>query len=138
MVSLIKFLFFLLIISWQVGCATYHGKVHGARLDLEMGHYTSAQEKLKPLALEPGKDQLVYLLDYATALHISGEFDESSKFFIKADKIAEEKDYVSISKQAASVLFAQELVQYSGADYEILLINAINDTCPTCVVSSTS
>lgn len=105
-------------------CATYQGKVGDAREALSQRDYQRALEKLKPLADAEGDDQLVYLLDYATALQMSGDFSESSKYFLKADKLAELQDYHSVSRVAGSLLFNEEMVQYKGDTFEKIFINA--------------
>ncbi|MCB0340891.1 MAG: hypothetical protein H6626_10600 [Pseudobdellovibrionaceae bacterium] len=121
----IRSLLLALVLVSTAGCATYQGKVFQARQLLQAGNPTQAAEMLKPLALEEGKDQLVYLFDYATALQESGQLKESNDAFLLADKLTEWKDYHSISKQATSLLFAEEMTQYKGDDYEKVLINAM-------------
>ena len=106
-----------------VGCATYQDYVRQARDHLEDGDPALAVTELKPLANKPGKDQLVYVLDYATALQAEGRYKLSNKYFDLADQLSDWKDYINLSREAGSLLFAQELVQYKGEDYEKLLIN---------------
>ncbi len=105
------------------GCASYQSKVGSARNDLASGRYQAAADALKPLAEKEGDDQLLYLLDYATALQLAGNYNESVKAFLSASKIAEVKDYHSISRIAGSFLLSEGMVQYKGEDYEKLLIN---------------
>ncbi len=69
-------------------------------------------------------DQLVYLLDYATALQISGKLKESNQVFLKADKLSELVDYHSVSKIAGSLALNEEMVQYKGDTFEKIFINA--------------
>ena len=117
-------LFFLCLI--QLGCATYQTKVARARNLMETRQSTVSVAELKPLAKAEGRDQLVYLLDYATALQEARQYRESAQAFIQADQMSEVKDYHSITKNAASLLLSEELVQYKGDDYEKLMINAMN------------
>jgi hypothetical protein len=119
-------IFVLVLISGNVlvSCATYQVKVDKAREELSRSPEHAA-ETLKPLALEEGRDQLVYLLDYATALQSAKNYQESTKYFLMADKMAEIKDYHSISKQFSSLALNEEMVQYKGDDYEKVLINAM-------------
>lgn len=105
-------------------CASYQTKVSGAVQDLRNGHAQYAADKLKPLAQEEGNDQLLYLFDYGTALQLAGNYKESSKVFLEADKLAEYKDYHSISKITGSLLVNEEMIQYKGESYEKVLINA--------------
>ena len=77
------------ILFFLVGCSTYQTKMAGPRNLIKEGRFTEALEQLKPLAEKDDRDQLVYLLDYATALQMSGQHKESVQAFLKADKIAE-------------------------------------------------
>lgn len=109
----------------QVGCATYQTKVEDARR-LLISDPEQAAEKLKPLADEEGRDQLVYLLDYATALQTAGRFEDSVRAFLRAEKLADLKDYHSITNVAGSLALSEEMVQYKGEDFEKVLINNMN------------
>lgn len=106
------------------GCATYQGKVGEARQALARGEYEKALTDLKLLADTENGDQLVYLLDYATALQISGQYKESNQYFLKADRLSEAVDYQSVSKIAGSLALNEEMVQYKGDTFEKIFINA--------------
>lgn len=110
--------------GFMVSCATYQKKVDIARKHLLKGEPQEAVSKLKPLAMKPGDDQLVYLLDYGIALQMAGDYKTSNQVFLQADKIAEVKDYHSLSRIAGSLAFNEGMVQYKGEDYEKILINA--------------
>lgn len=116
---------FLFIVLLGVGCATYQGKIQEARTLIEEGRFKDALPKLKVLADQPSNDQLVYILDYATALQVAGEYAESNKYFIMADKFADIQDYTSLSLETGSFLMGEEMVQYKGDDFEVVLINAM-------------
>ena len=117
------FLFF--VISVLVACASYQRKVYQARLLMGQGKPVLAAKELAPLAEQEGIDQLVYLFDYGTALQLVGNYKESNRIFLQADQLAEVKDYVSVSKQTASLFLNQEMVQYQGDDFEKVMINAM-------------
>ncbi|RME16020.1 MAG: hypothetical protein D6797_05390 [Bdellovibrio sp.] len=119
-----SFIGWLLSLS-LTACATYQGKVRQARQLLSSGYPDKAAHLLKKEALKEGKDQLVYLFDYATALQVAKNYKESTKMFLMADQLADIKDYYSVSKIGTSLLFAEEMVQYKGEDYEKLLINVM-------------
>ncbi|MCB0391706.1 MAG: hypothetical protein KDD58_10450 [Bdellovibrionales bacterium] len=117
----------LALCLWSVlvsACATYQAEVHKSRQFLRENP-AKAAELLKEKALAEGKDQLVYLLDYATALQTAKLYEESNKYYLIADRMAEVKDYHSISKQLTSIVVNEEMVQYKGDDYEKVLINAM-------------
>lgn len=115
---------FLQLMLLTLGCATYQNKVEKARQFLGSNQFESAQNHLLPLAQEESGDQLIYLLDYATTLQISGQYKESNKFFFKAEKLAEEQDYHSVSRVTGSFLLNEEMKQYKGDTFERIFINA--------------
>jgi len=106
------------------GCATYQSKVSTALGYLKSRQFELAIQDLKPKAEEESKDQLVYLLDYSVALQLGGKIKESNAAFLKADRLADQLDYVSISKQTASLVFNEEQVQYRVDTFEKVFINA--------------
>lgn len=115
---------FLVYSFFLVGCASYQHKVAGFQYDLFQANYDSAIKKIEPLAKKKGDDQLVYLLDYGLALQAAGRYKESTQAFLLAEKIAEVKDYHSLSRIGGSLLFNEAMVQYKGDDFEKVLINA--------------
>lgn len=118
---------FLLIFTYFffVGCATYQTKLEGPRGKLQRGEVESALQELKALSEKEDGDQLVYLLDYATALQFAGRYDESAKVFIRADRLSEQLDYVSASRVLGATLASEEMVQYKGDTFEKTFINAL-------------
>lgn len=114
------------VLGSLMGCATYQTKVSGARNALAFDEPSKAVEMLEPLAKQGGNDQLVYMLDYATALQKAGRYQESAQVFGQAERIADVQDYHSLTKVTSSLLLSEEMVQYKGDDYEKVLINAVN------------
>lgn len=121
MIKFIGTLFFLFFAD----CSTYQGKVEQARNLIETGQWQAALAQLEPLAQAEGDDQLVYLLDYATVLQLAGQYKESNTYFIKADKLSDIKDYTSLSRETGAIVVNEEMVQYKGDDFEVVLINAM-------------
>ncbi len=114
----------LLSFNFLIGCATYQDHVSKARNNLRDGNIEAALEDLKMKADKKSDDQLVFLLDYATALQYAGRTDESIQYFLKAEQLAEEMDYHSVSRVTGSMLFNEEMVQYKGDTFEKVFINA--------------
>ena len=106
-------------------CATYQDKVKESRSELKDGQIQAALDHLKPLADQDSRDQLVYLMDYGTALQIAGRYKESIDVLLKADKLVELNDYHSISNTAMATLGSETMEQYKGDSYEKILINAM-------------
>ena len=52
---------------------------------------------------EDGPDQLLYLLDLGLVAHTAGEFQTSNHYLLKAESIAEIKDYTSLANEAATL-----------------------------------
>ncbi len=119
-----KKLFLLSILGLAGGCATYQSNVAPAKRALMAGDAAQAVQLLKPYVLQESKDQLIYLLDYASSLQMAGEYEESNKYFLQADRLMDELDYHSISKVAGSMLASEEMVQYKGESFERVLVNA--------------
>lgn len=108
-----------------VACSTYQSKVSTPRNQLKTGQLNEATEGFKKLAEQPSDDQLIYLLDYATALQVTGRYKESNEIFLKADKLADLQNYFSVSRITMATLGGEEMTQYKGESYEIILINVM-------------
>lgn len=90
------------------------------------GRYNEAATRLKKGYEdegESGRDSLLFLLDLGLALHSQGKFEESNRVFQKADKLAEIKDYTSLSKEAATLLVSENLKDYKAEDFENIMIS---------------
>ena len=119
--------FILLFFSLGVlSCATYQTKVFEARTALRSGQFNEALTSLKKLSENPDRDQLVYLMDYATALQVAGKYKESAEVFGRADKLVDLNDYHSVTNVVGATLGGEEMIQYKGESYEKFLINTLN------------
>jgi hypothetical protein len=114
----------LVLLGLLVACATYQSKISEPRRLLKDGQIKAAIQKLEPLALKKSDDQLVYLLDYATALQIDGDYKKSNEAFLKAEELTEFNDYHSISNIMLAAVGSETMIQYKGESYEKILINA--------------
>lgn len=122
----LKFISLLTIVISIVSCASYQSKISHSRELLKKGQFEEALPELEKLASDPGKDQLVYLLDYATALQVAGRYQESANAFNKADKLVDLNDYHSVTNVVQATLGGEESIQYKGESYEKFLINTMN------------
>jgi hypothetical protein len=109
-----------------VSCASYQSKVSNARQELKEGKFDKALDQLENLADEDGDDQLVYMMDYATALQMAGKYKESADAFNKADRLVDLKDYHSVTRIVGATLGGEGAIQYKGESYEKFLINTMN------------
>lgn len=115
----------LFSISTLTGCASYQSKVAESRKLIRQGQITEATLKLETLAEQPSDDQLVYLLDYGTALQMAGKFKESTAALLKADKLTDMNDYHSVTNVVGATLGGEEMIQYKGESFEKYLINTM-------------
>ncbi len=115
--------FYLSVFILFTGCATYQSKVAPARDLLAKQQCDPALKLLEELSLKADGDQLIHLLDYSAALQICGDYKKSNQFFLKAEKLADEIDYLSVSRVAGATLLNEEMVQYKGDTFEKLFIN---------------
>lgn len=108
------------------GCASYQSRVAPAREALSRNDCPKSLEILSKLAAKESDDQLVYLMDYASALQACGDYKKSSQVFIQADKLADQMDYTSITKSTGALLISEDIKQYQGDTFEKFFINASN------------
>jgi uncharacterized protein len=124
MLNQMKKYFPLFLILLFIGCASYQNKVEKARSLIADGDPKGASEILSTMSNQEGKDQVLYMLDYALALHEAGEYKKSIDTLIEVDRLAESKDYISLSRQAGSLFLNESMIQYKSERFENLLINA--------------
>lgn len=115
------FLVFAVVVT--TACATHNNKTQEPLQFIREGRFTEAIDRLKPLAQEDSKDQLLMTLEYATALQLAGQTKESTQMFLKADQLSEQVDYHSVSKIALATLGSEEMLQYKAESYEKLMIS---------------
>lgn len=92
----------------------------------QQGQYDAAATHLKTGLKEQGEDGrdiLLYLLDVGLSLHSAGRYAESTQYLLKADKMAEIKDYTSLAKEAGTLLTSDNIKDYRAEDFENVLIN---------------
>lgn len=106
-----------------ISCANYSSRVREPLRWIDAGQYDPAINTLKELADKKDNDELLYLMDLGTAYHLAGRYQEAIDVFHRAEKLAAVRDYTSLTEEAGSVLFSDEVVKYKGEDFEKLLIN---------------
>lgn len=114
-----------LVLPVLIGCASYQTKVQDFRESLKRDKPVEASNKVKDKAFKEDDDQVVYLLEYATAQQLAKNYAESDKAYLRAEDLTDIKDYHSLSRVTGSLLLSQGMVQYKGDNYEKVLINAM-------------
>ncbi len=104
-------------------CSTYPHNAQDALSAFYSGDYPKAAELLEKKSQDDGKDQVLFLFDRGMALQLAGNYKESEKVLLQADRLTEVKDYTSLSTEAATLLVSDKIKQYKGEDFEKVLIN---------------
>ncbi|MGE3260187.1 MAG: hypothetical protein AB7K68_00260 [Bacteriovoracia bacterium] len=105
------------------GCASYTSNTRGGLEAFERRDFTKAEDVYHEGAEKEGVDQLVYLFDRGTVRNLAGQYEQSLKDFLAADKLAEIKDYTAIGTEVASVFTNDRIIQYKGEEFETVLIS---------------
>lgn len=113
----------VLLLSLLSGCATHHTRLLPAHKDLLSGNCGGALETLEKLSAKDGDDQLLYLMEYGSALQICKDYQKSNQIFLAADKLSEQIDYTRVSRVLGATLLNEEMIQYKGDIFEKLFIN---------------
>jgi uncharacterized protein len=113
----------LLCAFFLLSCASYQNNVESGRQLLEQRQYAEAAESFSKYAEKQDGDRLAYLLEYATALHMAGQYKESNAAFESADKMCDLNDYTSVSRETGAMIVKEGLTQYKAETFEYLMIN---------------
>jgi uncharacterized protein len=70
------------------------------------------------------KEQALYFLDLGMLRHYNGDFEKSNEALTKAELAIDELYTKSITRGAASMLLNDNVMEYSGEDYEDIFLNA--------------
>jgi uncharacterized protein len=90
------------------------------------GRYAETAERLQKKMEKEGedsRDRLLYLLDIGLSHHLAGNFAESNKALLEAEKVADIKDYTSLANETATLLVTDNIKHYKGEDFEKVLVN---------------
>jgi hypothetical protein len=110
-------------VLWVAGCASYENRILEPRRLFEQGRYDQAISDLQKLVDRNDNDQLLYLMDLGLVQHEAGRYADAIKTFLRADQLAEIKDYTSLTLEAASIMLSDEVKGYKGEDFEKILID---------------
>ncbi len=115
-----------LLLSACAGSQQYMKYVRTVDNALQAGQYEKAAKKVdkaRKLHLYSKYDKLLYYLDKGIIEHYAGHFEESNRFFDKAERTMEKLFTHSISQMAASFLWNDNVIDYWGETYERLYVN---------------
>ncbi|MFN7130846.1 MAG: COG3014 family protein [Myxococcales bacterium] len=109
------------------GCAgDYVSRTRGVRAAYEHYDHEQALKQLEREEKEKSSiDELLVLLDKGAILHSAGRWQESIAVLSRAEKLATELDYLSVSEEAKTLLSNERERAYRGEDFEKLMINVL-------------
>ncbi len=116
----------LLLLLILTGCVSARMNDHESDRLFRTQDYLAAAQRLERGYKEhgaQGKDALLFLLDIALSYHTLGDFEKSNRLFQLADKMAEIKDYTSLTNESVKFLIGENAGDYKGEEFESVLIS---------------
>lgn len=108
---------------WLGGCASDKYLTNPGHAAFDRREWTKAAEAFAKDNDKPNSNQVLFLMDQGTALFEARQYKEAIDVFLKAEKLAEIKDYTSISEEVGTLLTSDNVRGYKGEDFEKVLIN---------------
>lgn len=93
-----------------------------ARQEYQSGNIDGAIEILSSNKIR-SRDRLLALMEKGYIEHVSGDYESSIKTFLRATDFLEERDYISVSEQSASLAINDWVTTYRGEYAERLWIH---------------
>lgn len=113
--------FGLLILISLGGCATM--PMDEVRLDFLNGHPKAAMAVLDEPKNQSTRNELLTLMEKGLIYHHLGEYEQSTEQFLKAEKLMDKLDYVSLSEQATTLVTNEWMAAYKGEYSERLWVH---------------
>ncbi len=109
------------------GCAgDYVSRTRSVRSAYQAYDFDGALTQMESVEKDASSiDELLVLLDKGAILHGAGRWQESIAVLTKAEKLASQLDYVSVSEEAKTLLSNERERAYRGEDFEKLMINVL-------------
>jgi hypothetical protein len=116
----------LLLLTTQVGCATYTEEMAGVRSAYRGRSYGDALTRLETSDVkEQDRNKLLYTLDKAMIQDRLGKHGDAQKLFKDADAIVDDLYTESISKTVASFVVNDSTTDYAGEDFEKVALHTM-------------
>lgn len=113
----------VLVVFIQTACTTDYNKIiKDSEQTFYKGNYKDAARMLIPNINEETNNQLLFMMECGLMLHCDGDYENSNKVFLQADKLADTIAR-SLSKEVAALLLNETKTNYRGEDFERVLIN---------------
>jgi uncharacterized protein len=118
----------LYLIIMGTGCAsimTQQGQYAGLEDKVSRGDFDEAIKKVESAKYKEykEKERVLYYLDLGLLYHYNGEYKKSNELLDLADRTIEDLYAKSVSRAAGSLLLNDNVLEYSGEDYEDIYLN---------------
>lgn len=95
-----------------------------AKDDLIRQDFVSAEAKLlSPEVVGESKSRLLTWVELGTVAHYQGQFEKSSRYFVRAKELAKRLYTKSVSEAALTALFNANASTYEGMEYELSFVH---------------
>ena len=102
---------------------------HYAKVDnlLAQGLYSEADSVIEKEGKQYGeRNEILYNLDRAMTLHLSGRYAESNNYLDKSERKMEELFTKSITAETGAMFTNDNILPYEGEDFEKVMLNVIS------------
>lgn len=109
------------------GCGVKQSYYKDLESYIVKNQYAAAQQHVQkePDKTYPERDRLLYYFDLAMTAHLAGDYAKSNEALYAAEKAIEDLYSKSVSKQAASFLVNDNVKEYAGEDFEMVVVHVI-------------
>lgn len=107
---------------FMTGCVS--APLNDARNEFYSGKPAEAVQTLSDTSQSSSRDKLLFYMEKGLILHHMGDYDKSSKEFLKAANLVKRQDYVSVSEQSVSLVTSEWATSYKGEYSERLWIHS--------------
>lgn len=120
----LAFLPLLLIAAFgAAGCRDYQAQTADARAAYYSGDFGRAGDLYRKQSHDQDRDRLLYFLDAGMAFHSARQYEESNRFFLRADEVIEDLNFTHAGAQTLAVITDDRALPYVGEEFEDVLVN---------------
>ncbi|MBB5437087.1 hypothetical protein HDC92_000755 [Pedobacter sp. AK017] len=121
--NIFKASFFLGLVLFLSGCASYNDMIASYYKQIAAGNYTEAVKELdKNKLLQKPRNKLLFLMEKGKASHLSGDYENSNRYFNEADQLLE--NGIGGAMDAVVGTLVNPMTQsYKGEDFEKFMIH---------------
>ncbi len=107
----------------MAACSSNAYLAHSGHRAFDNANYNEAITSFAKSAESSSSNQLLFKLDLAMSFFEKRDYKAAIEKFLEAEKLAEIKDYTSVSEEVGVLLTGQDVRGYKGEDFEKVLIN---------------